>query len=136
KALRRQAHEARGADRPAPDPLAEITGRELLDVIDEELCRLPEKYRAPVLLCCLEGRSGEEAARALGCSPSTLKRRLARGREGLRARLTRRGLALGAVPLATLLVAGAGAAALPATLAASTARAIALYASEGTAAGG
>ncbi|HJZ57654.1 MAG TPA: RNA polymerase sigma factor, partial [Gemmataceae bacterium] len=90
--VRRQAREARAPVRDAADPLDEITGRELLTAIDEELASLPEEYRAPLLLCCLEGVSGEEAARQLGYSASTLKRRLHAARERLRSQLQRRGL--------------------------------------------
>jgi RNA polymerase sigma factor (sigma-70 family) len=80
----------------APDPLAEITGRELVSAIDEELFRLPETLRAAVTLCCLEGLSQEEAARQLGWSAGSVKGRLERGRERLRTRLARRGIALSA----------------------------------------
>src|SRR5262249_42887808 len=77
---------------------------------------LPEKYRAPILLCCLEGRSRDEAARCLGWSLAAVKDRLERGRETLRLRLARRGVLLGtALTSAWLLegpapAAGAGAA--------------------------
>jgi DNA-directed RNA polymerase specialized sigma24 family protein len=86
---------------PPPDPLDELTARELLQVLDEELQRLPEVYRVPVILCCLEGRSREEAAAQLGWTPSSLKGRLERGRKHLQARLARRGLKL-SVALAAL----------------------------------
>src|SRR5262245_15704502 len=87
---------ARPPARPAPDPLAEITGRELVAAIDEELARLPEQFRAAVVACCLEGLSQEEAARQLGWSAGSLKGRLERGRERLREQLARRGITLSA----------------------------------------
>jgi RNA polymerase sigma factor (sigma-70 family) len=79
---------------PHPDPLAEISARELLLLIEEEIQRLPEGYRLPVILCGLEGRSLEEAARQLGWTPGSVKGRLERGRARLHARLRRRGLTL------------------------------------------
>jgi hypothetical protein len=71
-------------------------GSELGRVLDEELRQLSEKYRAPVVLCYLEGLTNEEAARHLGCPVGTLKTRLARARELLAGRLRRRGLVVGA----------------------------------------
>jgi RNA polymerase sigma factor (sigma-70 family) len=86
---------------PQRDPLDALSGRELLAALDEEIARLPEAYRLPVLLCVLQERPVEEAARLLGWSSGSVRGRLARGRALLRARLTRRGLApsLGAVAL-------------------------------------
>lgn len=74
------------------DPLAEISGRELLRVIDEELAALPDRDRLPVLLCCVQGLTREEAAGQLGCSEGVLKGRLERGRQRLADRLASRGL--------------------------------------------
>ena len=90
---------------PHPDPLAEVTARELLTVLDEELQRLPAVYRLPLILCCLEGRSQEEAARQLGWTAGSLKGRLERGRARLHARLAQRGFTLAAVLAPTALVA-------------------------------
>src|SRR5262249_55367639 len=81
--------------------------QELRSTIDDELERLPARYRAPVILCDLEGRTHEQAAAQLGCPVGTVKSRLARGRERLRSRLGRRGGA----PSAALLAAGLAAAA-------------------------
>src|SRR5262249_60811647 len=76
---------------------------ELHAVLDEELLGLPEKYRLPLLLCYLRGRRREDAARELGWSLRTLDRRLEQGRDRLRLRLVRRGLALSTGLLATAL---------------------------------
>ena len=114
---RRAAHELAVPPRPqSGDPLAEITGRELLQVIDDELARLPERLRAPVLLCCVQGLSREDAARRLGWSDGAVKGRLERGRRRLAARLAARGLAPSALVLAPL-----AAVAVPADLLARTA---------------
>src|SRR5262249_43616239 len=86
----------RFSPRPAPDPLAQITGRELVSGVDAGLARLPEQFGAAVVLCCLEGLSQDEAARRLGWSAGSVKGRLERGRERLRKRLAERGIALSA----------------------------------------
>ncbi|AMV28085.1 ECF RNA polymerase sigma factor SigW [Gemmata sp. SH-PL17] len=92
-----QEAEGRGCD-----PLDELSGRELLAILDEEVRRLPSGYRLPVVLCCLEGLTLEEAAARLGCATGALRGRLERGRTRLRARLSARGLA----PVAVLALAG------------------------------
>jgi RNA polymerase sigma factor (sigma-70 family) len=109
------------ADPPAPEQPDDACWRELRPVLDDEIARLPEKYRAPFVLCYLQGRTNEEAAVELGCPKGTVLSRLARGREWLRDRLTRRGLAPGAVALALNLSSQAASAVVPATLAQSTA---------------
>ncbi len=75
---------------------------ELERLLHEEIDRLPERYRSPVVLCDLEGRTYEQAARHLGWPVGTVKSRLSRGRERLRDRLIRRGLAPGTSPLAVV----------------------------------
>jgi RNA polymerase sigma factor (sigma-70 family) len=113
----RRAHEAQAGRSNRADPLAEITGRELLAVLDEELQRLSERLRAPLVLCYLEGKTRDEAARELGWSLGTLKRRLEQARLRLRQRLARRGLALPAALLAAGLCSGVAAAPVPGPLA-------------------
>jgi RNA polymerase sigma factor (sigma-70 family) len=95
----RQRQAAQTTKHPTGDPFAEVTGRELLTVLDEELQALPERYRAPLVLCYLEDHTRDEAARRLGWSLATLKLRLKQARERLHSRLARRGLALPSVLL-------------------------------------
>jgi RNA polymerase sigma factor (sigma-70 family) len=91
-----------GAEAAAP-AMSDSPGFDVRPVLDEEINRLPEKYRAPFILCYLDGRTNEEAARELGCPKGTVLSRLAWARERLRARLTRRGLDLSAgLPVAVL----------------------------------
>jgi RNA polymerase sigma factor (sigma-70 family) len=111
---------------PSPDVLAEVATRELCVLLDEELNRLPERYRDPLVLCYLQGLLREEAAQRLGWSVGTLKRRLEAGRERLRHRLTRRGVTLGAALLAPEL-APAAEAAVPPGLASATVRMAAVF---------
>lgn len=106
-AARRQRREARAATPATVSTLDEITGRELLAVLDEELRRLPARYREPLVLCALEGLSRDEAAAHLGVPPATLKTRLERGRRALEAALTRRGVGLGVLALAVVTPAAA-----------------------------
>jgi RNA polymerase sigma factor (sigma-70 family) len=123
RASARQRRERQAANQHPADPLAEVTSRELLAVLDEELHQLPSYHRAPLTLCYLEGRTRDQAARQLGWSLPTLKHRLAQGRERLRDRLARRGAALPAVLLVAGLGEGAARAALGTRLASATVRA-------------
>jgi RNA polymerase sigma factor (sigma-70 family) len=96
----RQRYERQTQPRLSGDALAEVTGRELVGVLDEELQGLAEGDRAPLVLCYLEGKTRDEAAHQLGLSLGTFKRRLERAKERLRLRLARRGLTLSVVGLA------------------------------------
>jgi RNA polymerase sigma factor (sigma-70 family) len=89
------------------------------ELLHAELARLPERFRAPILLCDLEGLAYEEAARLLGCPVGTIKSRLARGRERLRVRVARRGVA----PSPGVLVATVSKSLVPSTLRDATAHA-------------
>src|SRR6185436_13824805 len=86
----------------APEPEAE-DWRELRPVLDQELNRLPDKYRTAVVLCHLEGRTRKEAARQLGLAEGTLSGRLTTARRLLAKRLSRRGVAMTGALLAGVL---------------------------------
>ncbi len=92
---RRRRHEQRAAERASETASGDENGpdRESAQRLHEEIDRLPPRFRAPIVLCDLEGYSHEQAARHLGWPVGTVKSRQARGRERLRARLIRRGLA-------------------------------------------
>jgi len=100
---RRRRHERGRASEAAPIYQAGSPGEgaELGSALHEELGRLPERYRVPIVLCDLEGRSHEQAARHLGWPVGTVKSRQARGRDRLRDRLARRGFAPASFALAT-----------------------------------
>ena len=90
------ARPGRGLVVPAvatPDVAVSVLADELLRVLDEELTALPEHERLPLVLCYLEGRTQDEAARVCGTAVRTLRRWLDRGRVALRRRLERRGVA-------------------------------------------
>jgi RNA polymerase sigma factor (sigma-70 family) len=126
---RREQQATRPSARPALAQAADgdITWRELQTVLDEELERLPERYRAPLILCYLEGKTRDEAAQQLGAKPGALHGLLERGRKLLRDRLTRRGLTLSAALVGAALTETAAKAALaPAFAVASAQAALAL----------
>jgi RNA polymerase sigma factor (sigma-70 family) len=113
---------------PSPEDPFEIDVR---PVLHEELARLPGKYREPIVLCHLEGKSHEEAARLLSWPVGTLSGRLSRGRQLLKARLERRGVAVSSAMLAARWWPGTPAALAP-SLVESTLAAAARFAATGT----
>ncbi len=119
-ALRARTHRERrrgvslSDDVPGPSP--EPPGGTFAGPLDEEVQRLPEQYRAAVVLCYLEGRTQGEAARLLETTRQAVNSRLKRAREILRHRLARRGLALSGAGVAQILAGGVAQAALPADL--------------------
>jgi RNA polymerase sigma factor (sigma-70 family) len=119
---RRAARQVTLAEEPVAGAADDCTWRDLRRVLDEELERLPASYAAPLVLCYLEGKTQDEAARALGWPLPTVRGRLERGRRCLRERLSRRGLTLSAALCGTALAEEAGAA-LPPALTTTTARA-------------
>jgi RNA polymerase sigma-70 factor (ECF subfamily) len=105
----------------------EEVSQELHGLLDEELSHLPDRYRTPLVLCELEGRSLKEVAQQLGCPQGTIASRLSRAREMLARRLARYGLALSGGALSVALAQGASAA-VPASLVVSTVQAAAAVA--------
>jgi RNA polymerase sigma factor (sigma-70 family) len=115
-AIRRQQRHVPGPRAAPESPVSEAALRELQAILDDEVERLPDKWRAAFAVCCIEGRSRAEAARELGWKEGTLSARLAQARERLRQRLGRRGYSFSAVLAAGALVTDPAPAALPATL--------------------
>jgi RNA polymerase sigma factor (sigma-70 family) len=99
RALRARARRARHEAEPRPQPASgdDLTWAEVRGLVHDEIARLPETLRAPVLLCHLEGLTLDEAGARLELPRGTLRGRLDRAREVLRRRLARRGLALAAL---------------------------------------
>ena len=91
---RRKVHERQAALLTQPSGADDIARADWQSLVHEEVDRLPEKYRVPIVLCYFEGKTHEDAARELAWPLGTVKGRLARARDLLRARLARRGLTL------------------------------------------
>jgi RNA polymerase sigma factor (sigma-70 family) len=125
---RRRGHERKVAEM-AVAPADDEHRAELATLLHVELDRLPDKYRAPIVLCYFEGLSHQQAATQLRWPVGTVRSRLARGRQQLRSRLTRRGLAPSIVFLERALFAEKASAAIPSALASATARVALHYAS-------
>jgi RNA polymerase sigma factor (sigma-70 family) len=124
---RRRQHERKAAQK-GNGASRETFPLELRLVLDEELGRLPARYRGALVLCYLQGKTHIEAARELGYPPGSMSRHLARARELLRARLVRRGIVLSTALLGVELATLTARAALPSTLVGGTVRACTAFA--------
>jgi RNA polymerase sigma factor (sigma-70 family) len=120
---RRQMREAATAPLAASRPADELSWREVKQVMLEELDRLAERYRAPLVLCYLQNQTQDQAAQALGICRASLRKQLERGRALLQQRLIRRGLGPTAVLALVTWPATNSAASLPRTLVDATAHA-------------
>jgi RNA polymerase sigma factor (sigma-70 family) len=125
---KRQRRERHVSKMPEPEETVENHRDDEHELLDEELARLPEKYRTAIVLCDLEGRPRKEVARQMKIPEGTLSSRLTTGRRMLAQRLTRRGLAVSAGSLATILMHQAATACVPAALTTSTVKAALLVA--------
>jgi RNA polymerase sigma factor (sigma-70 family) len=127
-AARRRERERQVSQLPEPAVACQDDRHDLRHLLDEELSRLPEKYRVLLVLCDLEGKTRKEVARQLGCPEGTVGGRLARARQLLAKRLTRRGLAVTGPVLATVLAHDSASAGVPASVASATVRSAVLVA--------
>jgi RNA polymerase sigma factor (sigma-70 family) len=136
RAAKRAARERDRANlRSAAEPSSGVLWHDLGPLLDEEVNRLPAKYRIPFVLCYVEGRTVEETARHLGWPRGTVGTRLAGARERLRTRLARRGVTLTAGALTGAFSQSGAFATLPAPLVVATVDAAMRFAAGGAAAG-
>jgi hypothetical protein len=133
-AARRHGREKQVTVMPEPALEPQDLWEDLRAVLDQELCRLPDKYRAVLVLCDLEGKTRKEAAQHLRVPEGTVATRLATARSMLARRLARAGLTISGGGLATLLSQQLATAGLPASVASSTIKAARLFAVGQTAA--
>jgi RNA polymerase sigma factor (sigma-70 family) len=131
--LGRVSRERRAASDRGRRSEPEAVSDDISSVLHEEIDRLPERYRLPLLLCDLESQSHQEAAKRLGWPLGTVKSRQARGRQRLRARLTRRGLSGSLGIIGVSCAAPSASAFVPESLIESTAQTAADFISGGTA---
>src|SRR5207245_4899585 len=134
-AAKRRTRERRAMLMAKPESVPSNLASDLPSLLDQELSRLPDKYRVAIVLCDLEGKTRKEAARQLGLPEGTLAARLARGRAMLAKRLSRLGLGVSAGALAVALSQNGASAAVPTSVVSGTLEAASLVAT-GTAAAG
>jgi RNA polymerase sigma factor (sigma-70 family) len=135
EAILRRVRERKVEPAPAPDLLDEVIRRDLRAMLDEEVLLLPSRCRVPFVLCYMEGKTNEEAAHLIGCPKGTVLSRLARARELLRTRLSRRGLTVSAALVTTMLSQKETSAAVSASLVETTMKAAVIVAAGNAPAG-
>jgi RNA polymerase sigma factor (sigma-70 family) len=134
-AARRSAREKQVMAMPEPVMQHEHRPDDLQALLDLELSRLPDKYRAVIVLCDLEGKTRKEAAQHFHLAEGTVASRLATARAMLAKRLSRKGRAVSSVALTTVLAQNVTSAVVPASVTTATIKAASLYAVEGAVAG-
>jgi RNA polymerase sigma factor (sigma-70 family) len=127
-AARRMGREKQVVEIPEPAVEAQDGWQELRPLLDQELSRLPEKYRVPIVLCDLEGKTRKEAARQIGWPEGTVAGRLATARKMLAKRLARYGLPVSSGALAALVPQNGATASVPPSVVSSTIKAASLLA--------
>jgi RNA polymerase sigma factor (sigma-70 family) len=132
-AARRRMRERQMAEMPEPEAPCQDLGSDLQPLLDQELSRLPDKYRLVIVLCVLEGRPLKEVAGQLGRPIGTVASRLARARTMLAKRLTRLGLVVSGGALAAGLSQATASACVPPAVVSSTMKAVTLVAAGQTA---
>src|SRR5439155_21315562 len=134
-AARRRVRERQMTEMPDAIAAQPDSWNDLQPLLDQELSRLPDKYRVVLLLCDLEGKTRKEAARQLGCPEGTIAGRLARARVLLAKRLARLGFAGSGGALAAALAQGAASGGVPPAVVSATVKAASLVAAGQVAAG-
>jgi RNA polymerase sigma factor (sigma-70 family) len=126
-ATRKKGRERQLAQMPEPEAARQDLWQDLQPLLDEALSRLPDKYRAVVVLCDLEGKTRREAARQLGCPEGTVAGRLARARAMLAKRLARQGLSVSGGALAAVLSRNTASAGVPTSVASAIVKAACVF---------
>ncbi len=132
---KRKVREKQVTEMPEPAVVEQDLWNDLQPLLDQELSRLPDSYRAVIVLCDLEGKTRKEAARQLDLPEGTVASRLARARVMLAKRLARHGLAVSGGALGTMLSQSVASAGVPTSVVSSTIKAASLFAAGPVAAG-